>query len=147
MVHPATGYMLGQVVAAAPLVAESLSKSIGEGVGLQEVSERAWKTIWSPGARRRHQLHKLGGRISADLTARETRDFFFAFFEMQPELWSGFLSRDLSTMGLLRAMMKTFVHTSTEARWSMTKGLLAQLGDSSVDEAIDEDTQGEGSIS
>jgi len=146
MVHPATGYMLGQVVTAAPKLAESLAASLGEGVDLQEVSERAWKSIWSPGERRRHKLHKIGGRICADLTAQETRDFFFAFFEMQPELWSGFLSRDLSTLGLLKAMMKTFVGTSTKARWSMTKGLLAHLGDASGEEASEEEVPGEGSI-
>lgn len=131
MVHPATGYMLGQIFEAAPSVASTLAEAMDEGASPQEVSEAAWRTIWSPGARRRHQLHKLGGRISADLSAAQTRDFFFAFFEMQPELWSGFLSRDLSTMGLLKAMMKTFVGTSPQARWSMTKGLLAQLGDAS----------------
>jgi hypothetical protein len=88
----------------------------------------------------------MGGRICADFTAQETRDFFFAFFEMQPELWSGFLSRDLSTLGLLKAMMKTFVGTTTKARWSMTKGLLAQLGDASGEETSEEEVPGEGSL-
>ena len=64
MVHPATGYMLGQIFEAAPAVAKTLADALEEGASPQEVSEAAWRTIWSPGARRRHQLHKLGAELA-----------------------------------------------------------------------------------
>ncbi|MDG1479192.1 MAG: lycopene cyclase family protein [Myxococcota bacterium] len=114
MVHPATGYQLARLPAAAAAVADALAAGLSGGPS--EAAEAAWSALWSPARKRQWALYRFGAEILRDLDVEDTRRFFDAFFRIETSLWSGFLSASLSPFGLATAMTAVFSASSLPIR-------------------------------
>ncbi len=114
MVHPATGYLLARLPQAASEVADALVASLPDGP--QAASAAAWSALWPAARQRQWALYRFGAQILCDLDAPDTRRFFDAFFQIEPALWSGFLSATLPPMGLAAAMSAVFSAASLTTR-------------------------------
>jgi lycopene cyclase-like protein len=114
MVHPASGYQLARLPAAAEAVADALASNLSDGA--PKASAEAWKALWPASRQRQWALYRFGAKILCELDAEDTRRFFDAFFKIDPSLWAGFLSATLSPLGLARAMAAVFSAASISTR-------------------------------
>lgn len=114
MVHPASGYQLSRLPAAAEAVADALEANLS--AGSRVAAREAWKALWPASRQRQWALYRFGAQILCGLDANDTRRFFSAFFQIDPSLWTGFLSATLSPLGLARAMAAVFSAASLSTR-------------------------------
>ncbi|MFT5683524.1 MAG: lycopene beta-cyclase [Myxococcota bacterium] len=117
MVHPATGYQLARLPAAAEAMAQALVDGLS--VGPSEASAAAWSALWPAPRLRQWALYRFGAQILRDLNAEDTRRFFDAFFRIDPALWSGFLSATLPPARLAAAMAAVFSAASLPTRFHL----------------------------
>ena len=114
MVHPASGYQLARLPAAAESLAEALASNLSAGPAV--ASRAAWQALWPATRQRQWALYRFGAQILCGLDADDTRRFFDAFFQIEPTLWTGFMSATLSPLGLARAMAAVFSAASLSTR-------------------------------
>ena len=114
MVHPASGYQLARLPAAAEAVAEALASNLSSGPDV--AARAAWQALWPAARQRQWALYRFGAQILCDLDAHDTRRFFDAFFKIDSSLWTGFMSATLSPLGLARAMAAVFSAASLSTR-------------------------------
>jgi lycopene beta-cyclase len=106
MVHPATGYLLARVLAAAPLVADALVDGLTRSPA--SALEQARAVVWPAATLRRHALLRYGAGVSAQLGLAETRAFFDAFFRSTPAYVRGYLGDHLTLGDLAQGMATMF---------------------------------------
>ncbi|KAJ4706275.1 Lycopene beta cyclase [Melia azedarach] len=127
MVHPSTGYMVARTLAAAPIVANAIVRSLGSGRSLSgnELSAEVWKDLWPIERRRQREFFCFGMDILLKLDLPGTRRFFDAFFDLEPHYWHGFLSSRLFLPELIFFGLSLFSHASNTSRIEiMAKGTL-----------------------
>ncbi|MGM0578052.1 MAG: lycopene cyclase family protein [Myxococcota bacterium] len=123
MVHPATGYMITRAATAAPALARTLARELGRGARPRDVSRAAWRTLWPPGARRRHAFYRLGAEVVLGLDAAGTRDFFDAFFSLSEGDQAGYLGPEPDTAALARAMLRMHAGMSPTMKLRLWRGV------------------------
>lgn len=126
MVHPSTGYMVARTLAAAPIVADAIIRSLGSDnktLRGNKLSAEVWGDLWPIERRRQREFFCFGMDILLKLDLDATRRFFDAFFDLQPHYWHGFLSSRLFLPELLYFGLSLFSHASNTSRFEiMAKG-------------------------
>ncbi|XP_010558132.1 PREDICTED: lycopene beta cyclase, chloroplastic-like [Tarenaya hassleriana] len=125
MVHPSTGYMVARTLAAAPIVANAIVRSLGSDKTLRgnKLSAQVWGDLWPIERRRQREFFCFGMDILLKLDLDATRRFFDAFFDLEPLYWHGFLSSRLFLPELLFFGLSLFSHASNTSRLEiMSKG-------------------------
>lgn len=128
MVHPATGYMLTRVLAAAPALADTLALRLGAGTNPAAAAAGAWRTLWSRETRARWLLFRYGLEVLLRLDAPRTRDFFRAFFSLPEHQWQGYLLDRLSLPELAAVMTRLFARSGGGLRQALARPLVAPAG-------------------
>nr|ACM24791.1 lycopene beta-cyclase [Carica papaya] len=127
IVHPSTGYMVARTLAAAPVVADSIVRFLDSDGSLlgDELSAEVWKDLWPIERRRQREFFCFGMDILLELDLQATRRFFYAFFDLKPHYWHGFLSSRLFLPELIFFGLSLFSHASNTSRIEiMAKGTL-----------------------
>lgn len=124
MVHPATGYMVGRVLRAAPELAEAVASELasddGDGRPRRAV-QRGWSAVWPRTRRRARELLMFGQEALLEMNARQTADFFDAFFELEPEDWSDYMSGRISAGRTARIMWNVFESIGFDLRGTLAR--------------------------
>jgi lycopene beta-cyclase len=118
MMHPATGYSVGDSFVTAPAVADALAATIVEGPRAAAHAARA--AIWPPAARAVRALRVWGLRTVLGMRQDRVPDFFDAFFALSPDLQLAYLSGRADPAGTMSAMASIFATTS----WSVRRAML-----------------------
>lgn len=129
MAHPATGYLLARTLADAPVLAAALADALGRPGGSPADAARvAWEALWPADRRRRHALFRFGMEALLRLDARDTRDFFAAFFQLPDADWRGYLDDRLPAAELARVMGRFFAAASGRIRGGLASAALGAGG-------------------
>ena len=114
-VHPATGYSLAASLRRAPIAAEAidtvLTRHGPEGRSRSATAAmvaEVWSAVWPRPARRVRALHRMGLDALDRLDAEDIAEFFDAFFELEVEQWSAYLSIDAPPRAVAAAMRSVF---------------------------------------
>lgn len=129
MVHPSTGYMVARTLAAAPIVANAIVRSLDSSnkrrLSGDALSAEVWKDLWPIERRRQREFFCFGMDILLKLDLEATRRFFDAFFDLEPRYWHGFLSSRLFLPELIVFGLALFYHASNTSRVEiMAKGTI-----------------------
>ncbi len=117
MVHPASGYQVGEALRRAPEVAQAIAQALDDANYSPAAAARAaWRTLWSPERVQRRRLYLFGLQNILRFDQRATQDFFTAFFALPWELWTGYLSNSLSTAQILQTMWRLFLLAPNHVR-------------------------------
>ncbi|HEV2736553.1 MAG TPA: lycopene cyclase family protein, partial [Longimicrobiaceae bacterium] len=128
MVHPATGYLLARVLADAPVLAAALADALGQPGDAPAAASAAWEALWPADRRRRHALFRFGMEALLRLDARDTRDFFAAFFQLPEADWQGYLGDRLPAAELAGVMGRFFARAPRRIRGRLTSAALGSGG-------------------
>jgi lycopene cyclase-like protein len=114
MVHPATGYLVGRVLAQSEVLAQAIAEALPSGP--LAAARAGWQTLWPADRRRRFGLYRYGAHAVAGFGAADTRRFFASFFEHAR--WGPWLDDELSLVELMSEMTRLFVRlpVTTQAR-------------------------------
>ncbi len=130
-VHPATGYMLANVLRMGPRIAEavwSVRDRVNAGEGAQAWSDAGWDAVWSSDRRRAWSLYKYGMEVLVNMDVSSTAGFFDAFFQLPRHHWQGYLSGDVSSREVAAAMWSLFGNAGLTLKWQlMSKGFSALM--------------------
>ncbi|MBM7775235.1 lycopene beta-cyclase [Actinokineospora baliensis] len=114
MVHPATGYSVGDALALAPVVADAIGDAWPRGPVAAAAAGRA--AVWSARARVVHAMRLHGLRALLTLPPDRLPEFFDAFFALPPDLRKAYLSGREDVAGTAGAMAAVFRTTRWEIR-------------------------------
>jgi lycopene beta-cyclase len=123
MMHPATGYSVGDALLTAPVVAEALAAALGSGP--EAAAAAAHAAIWPMRARTVRRLRLAGLHMLLAMRPERVPAFFETFFDLPPALQSAYLSGRTDPAGTMAAMATIFASTSSQVRRAM---LRAQVG-------------------
>jgi lycopene beta-cyclase len=115
MVHPATGYSLGDAFAMAPRVAAAIADT-----PRGQAASAARRVIWSPRARTVHRLRTRGLRTLLALPADRHPEFFSSFFTLPSDVRDAYLTGREDVPGTAAAMAAVF----RTASWGIRKTIL-----------------------
>lgn len=128
MVHPATGYMLTNVLRRRARVAEAIAEQLRAWVGPGRPSQAIWQAIWSADERRAWRLYGFGMEVLAQLDRPGIERFFREFFELPEPRWRGFVSATAPTTELMSTMLRFFASAPRDIRRRLTRALLGHEG-------------------
>jgi lycopene beta-cyclase len=129
MVHPATGYLLANVLRAAPRLADAVADGLGARAASPAGAARAaWRALWPAELRRRRALFRFGMEVLIRLDPPRTREFFAGFFDLPEPDWTGYFSDRLSTAELRQAMARLFVRLSAPLRAELVRAGIRRPG-------------------
>ncbi len=129
MVHPVSGYQVGAALRFAPVVAAAVAAALAAGDASPVRTARAgWDALWPQARLRRRELYRFGLANVLRFDARQTQEFFAAFFGLPQPQWTGYLSDRLSTPELLRTMLALFTAAPVDVRCALTASV-ARAGD------------------
>jgi lycopene beta-cyclase len=132
LMHPATGYSVGDAFLTAPAVAEALAATLDHG---PETAARAARAVVRPPAARAvDALRRWGLHTLLGMRADRVPAFFDAFFDLSPDLQLAYLSGRTDLPGTARAMAALFGGASWGVRGAM---LAAQVSAAGVGGASD----------
>ncbi|MBC6449943.1 lycopene cyclase family protein [Actinokineospora xionganensis] len=106
MIHPATGYSLGDALTVAPQVAAAIAGALPEGPAKARAAARA--TVWPPAARVVHGLRARGLCTLTALPAERFPAFFDTFFALPADLRDAYLTGRDDMRGTTAAMAAMF---------------------------------------
>jgi lycopene beta-cyclase len=106
MMHPATGYSVGDALTTAPAVADTIAETLPRGG--PAAAAAAHRTIWSPAARLVRLARVRGLRGLLALPPARVPEFFDAFFTLPAELQRAYLSGREDVRGTAAAMGALF---------------------------------------
>ncbi|KAG2488086.1 hypothetical protein HYH03_013389 [Edaphochlamys debaryana] len=149
MVHPSTGFMVGRMLGAAPLVADTIIEQLSRpadraadaGMATRPSSEEeatdmahhVWRAMWPVERIRQRAFFVFGMDVLLTLNLFEMRQFFAAFFSLSDFHWHGFLSTRLNFQQLIAFGLSLFSKASNEARFNLVRkgipGLIYMLVD------------------
>ena len=92
LVHPATGYQLCRMLAAAPHLSKALGASLRNSPDPDRAARAAYAAVWSREASLQREFALFGGEFLMTLDAEALRGWFDGFFKLDEAVWSGFLS-------------------------------------------------------
>ncbi len=125
MVHPASGYLVGNLLRRAPVVAKAVVAAMADQEASSAVIAAAgWAALWPKELRRKQALYHFGIEKLMRFTEPQLRAFFTSFFALPTVQWYGFLTNTLSLSELVEAMWVMFV----TAPWSVRWGLMGMQG-------------------
>lgn len=119
MVHPATGYSVGQSLRSAKALASAYDPDLSPAAA----SEKMWGALWPSSARRARRLHLMGARILESLDVQQTRAFFGAFFDLPVPVWSRYLDSESSPVW---PMLKLFGSAEPSVRRQLLSSTMSQ---------------------
>jgi lycopene cyclase-like protein len=128
MVHPATGYMLTNVLRRRMRVADAIAKQLRTWAGPPRASRAIWQAIWPAQQVRAWRLYGFGMEILAGLDRPGLDRFFDQFFELPEPRWRGFVSASSSTTELTATMLRYFAVAPAELRRRLAIALVGQPG-------------------
>jgi lycopene beta-cyclase len=120
MMHPATGYSVGDVVTTAPAVAAAIAAELPRGG--PAAARAAQAVLWPPAARAVRALRRWGLRTLLALPPERVPEFFDTFFALPPELQHAYLSGRDDLRGTAAAMSALFGTASWRLRGVMATG-------------------------
>lgn len=106
MMHPATGYSVGDALTTAPAVADAIAGTLPRGG--PAAARAAYGAVWSPAARLVRLARQCGLRALLALPPERIPDFFDAFFTLPEELQRAYLSGRADVRGTAAAMTALF---------------------------------------
>lgn len=92
LVHPATGYQLCRMLAAAPHLSKALGASLRNSPDPDRAARAAYAAVWSREASLQREFALFGGEFLMTLDAEALRGWFDGFFKLDEAVWSGFLA-------------------------------------------------------
>jgi lycopene beta-cyclase len=107
-IHPATGYSVATALRLAPRVAEAV-----------KAGKDPERVIWPRKARIVHAMRKHGLEVLLRFDAEETKDFFEAFFKLDPDLQRAYLSGREDLALNVKAMNALFLTAPSHLRWKL----------------------------
>lgn len=122
MMHPATGYSVGDALVAAPAVADALADALP--LGADAAARAAHAAVWTPAARRVRRLRDWGLRALLGLPPARVPQFFDAFFSVAEGRQRAYLSGRDDVGGTAGAMTAVFLAASWPVRAAMAVGSL-----------------------
>ncbi len=126
-VHPATGYMIANVLRAGPRLAKAVS-SVRDQREPTRWSRAAWDATWPADRRRAWMLYRYGMEVLLSMGISSTAEFFDTFFKIDPDHWQGYHSGDIKSGQVASAMWAVFMKASPRLRWQlMSKGFYALM--------------------
>ncbi|PRQ05732.1 Lycopene beta cyclase [Enhygromyxa salina] len=128
MVHPATGYLLTNVLRRRERVADAIARELADWVGPGGPSRRIWQAIWTPEEVRAWRLYSFGLEVIAELDRAGTDRFFAEFFDLPEHCWRGFVSASGPTTELMATMLRYYASTSRPIRGRLSSALLGRRG-------------------
>jgi lycopene beta-cyclase len=128
MVHPATGFMLGDVLRRAAPVARALAEGLRAGREPSHAVAAAWEVLWPRERVRGRDMHLFGASALAAMGPDEVRAFFRAFFALPTERRDAFLGFGFDATALAGTMLALFLDAPMTVRASLvsrgiTRGL------------------------
>ena len=108
-IHPVTGYSVAASLRAAPRLAGTIVTGISTDLSSDDLTSRAWSTVWSPALLRTRALHDYGLATLGRLGTKEIQVFFDAFFSLPEDDWSSYLRIDTPPMSIARTMTRLFL--------------------------------------
>ena len=125
MVHPASGYLIGNVLRRAPLVAKAISDAMKDkNLPTMLIAKKGWESLWPTELIRKKSLYQFGLEKLMRFDEKLLREFFEGFFQLPKNQWYGFLTDTLSLKEIVNAMWTMFL----KAPWSVKKGLMIMRG-------------------
>ena len=125
MVHPASGYLIGNVLRRAPLVAKAISDAMEDkNLPTMLIAKIGWESLWPKDLVRKKSLYQFGLEKLMRFDEKLLREFFESFFQLPKNQWYGFLTDTLSLKEIVNAMWVMFI----KAPWSVKKGLMIMRG-------------------
>ena len=109
MVHPATGYSVGDALVTAPVVADAIATALPGGPPAAAAAARA--AVWPRSARAVHALRRQGLRALLALPAERVPEFFAEFFALPDARQRAFLTGRTDLAGTAAAMASVFTHS------------------------------------
>lgn len=128
MVHPATGYLLTNVLRRRAAVADAIAAQLHEWTGPGAPSRRIWQAIWPPAQVRAWRLYGFGLEIICALDRAGLDRFFAEFFALPDERWRAFVSASAPTPELMGTMLRYFATVSRPIRGRLSSALLGPEG-------------------
>ncbi|MCD0443169.1 FAD-dependent oxidoreductase [Glycomyces sp. A-F 0318] len=117
MMHPATGYSVGEALETAPLLAAAVAEALPRGT--RAAREAARTQVWSAEARRAHRLRAWGQRTLLRLPPPLVPEFFDAFFALPEHRQDAFLRGRGDPQGTWKAMAAVFGSAPPRLRRAM----------------------------
>lgn len=129
MVHPATGYMVGRTLRAAPRLADAVARALEpERASPFEAVEQGWRAVWPRSLRRSRELLQFGNEALLEMDAAQTSDFFDAFFELDPDQWSDYMSGQISASRTAGIMWRVFEQIDFGLRGTLARTAFSSRG-------------------
>jgi lycopene beta-cyclase len=122
MMHPATGFSVGDALTIAPALADALVSEVARGPAA--AARAAHAVVWSARSRGVRMLRDLGLRTLLRMPPASVPAFFDAFFDLAPERQRAYLSGREDPVGTAAAMIGVFGAAPWRVRGAMA---LAQL--------------------
>jgi lycopene cyclase-like protein len=128
MVHPATGYLLTNVLRRRERVAAAIAGELHGWVGPGTPSRRIWQAIWTPDEVRVWRLYSFGLEVLCELDRAGVDRFFTEFFTLPDRRWRDFVSASASAGELMGTMLRYYAKASPPIRARLSKALLGRQG-------------------
>ena len=126
-VHPATGYMIANVLRSGPQLAGALH-AVRDARDPAAWSRAAWQTMMSTDRRRAWSLYRYGMEVLITMDVSSTAEFFDTFFKLSDAHWRGYHSGHVQSGQVAAAMWSLFTKASVKLRWQlMSKGFYALM--------------------
>lgn len=122
MMHPATGYSVGEALTTAPTVAAAIADELP--YGGTRAARAAHTAVWSPSARAVRRLRNWGLRALLALPPARVPEFFDVFFSLPPDLQRAYLSGRGDLRGTTAAMSAMFGAAPWRTRRVLVTGLV-----------------------
>lgn len=125
MLHPATGYSVGEALTAAPLLAGAIAEALPHG---RDAARRAARAqLWSHQARMVRYLRLWGQRTLLRLSPGQVPEFFDTFFSIPDHLQEAYLCGRDDLPGTVAAMAQVHRAAPASLRARMVTGALPRL--------------------
>jgi lycopene beta-cyclase len=124
LVHPPSGYMVGQSLRYAMRMATAVAHALGQpAASPAATANAAWQVIWPRERIQRRALYLFGLASLMRCSEAQTQDFFRTFFAMPYTSWSRYLTDDLSTPELLQVMLHLFGRLPNTVRLTLARSV------------------------
>jgi lycopene cyclase-like protein len=128
MVHPATGYLLANVLRRRERVAAAIADELHAWVSPGAPSRRIWQAIWTPDEVRAWRLYGFGLAVLCELDRAGVDRFFTEFFTLPDRHWREFVSASASAGELMGTMLRYYAKATPPIRARLSAALLGREG-------------------
>lgn len=116
MVHPSTGFMVSKTLTSSDDLVEGIIANLEQGKKGEAFSDAVWNVVWPKSDLRLRTFMCFGMETLMGLDLLGTRRFFLTFFTLPKDIWSGFLSWNMTNSRLARMAYLLFVTFPLEMR-------------------------------